>query len=419
MKPEKRAREQIDDQLQVAGWVVQSRDGTNLGAARGVAVGEFPLTTGFADYMLFVDRRPIGVVEAKAAGKTLSGVEVQTAKYSQGLPDLLRDNAWHAPLPFLYQSTGVETFFTDVRDPEPRSRHVFSFHRPDTLAEWAAGRGDSRTAPTLRGRMRQLPPLITTGLWPAQIEAVQNLERSFALDRPRALIQMTTGSGKTYTAVTFVYRLIKHAKARRGLFMVDRTNLGLQALREFQQYVTPDDGRKFGELYNVQLMQSNALDPVSKVCITTVQRLYSMLRGEAEFDPSLEERSLAHLAEVFGDRPREVAYSAYMPPETFDFIVIDECHRSIYNVWRQVLEYFDAHLIGLTATPSKQTFGFFNGNLMMDYPRERAVADGVNVDGWVYRIRTEVTERGGQAEAGEWVDKRDRVTRDVRWEQLV
>jgi type I restriction enzyme R subunit len=412
LKPEEKAREQIDDQLQAAGWTVQSRGAANLGAARGVAVAEFPLATGFADYMLFVDRRPIGVVEAKAVGKTLSGVEVQTAQYSAGLPPLLRSNAWHTPLPFLYQSTGVETFFTDVRDPEPRSRRVFSFHRPETLAGWAG-----RPA-TLRSRLRHMPPLITTGLWSAQIEAVENLERSFALDRPRALIQMATGSGKTYTAVTFVYRLIKFAKAGRVLFMVDRTNLGRQALREFQQYVTPDDGRKFGELYNVQLMQSNLLDPVSKVCITTVQRLYSMLRGEAEFDPALEDQSMAHLAAIFGDRPREVAYSAYVPPETFDFIVIDECHRSIYNVWRQVLEYFDADLIGLTATPSKQTFGFFNGNLVMEYPRERAVADGVNVDGWVYRIRTEVTERGSKVEAGEWVDKRDRVTRDVRWEQL-
>jgi len=412
LKPEEKAREQIDDQLQAAGWTVQSRGAANLGAARGVAVAEFPLATGFADYMLFVDRRPIGVVEAKAVGKTLSGVEVQTVQYSAGLPPLLRNNAWHTPLPFLYQSTGVETFFTDMRDPEPRSRRVFSFHRPETLADWA---GD---AATLRARLRALPPLITTGLWRAQIEAVENLERSFALDRPRALIQMATGSGKTYTAVTFVYRLIKFAKAGRVLFMVDRTNLGRQALREFQQYVTPDDGRKFGELYNVQWMAANVLDPVSKVCITTVQRLYSMLRGEPEFDPSLEEHPLGALAAIFGDRPREVAYNPYLPVETFAFIVIDECHRSIYNVWRQVLEYFDATLIGLTATPSKQTLGFFNGNLVMEYPRERAVADGVNVDGWVYRIRTEVAERGSRVEAGEWVDKRDRKTRALRWEQL-
>jgi len=412
MKPEEKARQDIDEQLATAGWTVQSRNAANLGASRGVAVGEFPLTTGFADYMLFVDKRPIGVVEAKAVGKTLSGVESQTTKYSEGLPPLLRANAYHTPLPFLYQSTGVETYFTDVRDPEPRSRRVFSFHRPETLAGWA------EQSQTLRARLCALPPLITTGLWPAQIEAVRNLECSFALDRPRALIQMATGSGKTYTAVTSVYRLIKHARARRVLFMVDRTNLGLQALREFRQYVTPDDGRKFGELYNVQPMTSNVLDPVSKVCITTVQRLYSMLRGEEAFDESLEAQSLAHLAAIFGDRPREVAYNGYLPVEYFDFIVVDECHRSIYNVWRQVLEYFDAYLIGLTATPSKQTFGFFNGNLVMEYPRERAVADGVNVDGWVYRIRTEVTERGARVEAGEWVDKRDRVTRALRWEQL-
>ena len=277
MKPEQKARQQIDDQLQAAGWTVQTRDEADLGVARGVAVGEFPLTTGFADYMLFIDRRPIGVVEAKAVGKTLSGVEAQTAQYSERLPPLLKGNAWHTPLPFLYQSTGVETFFTDVRDPEPRSRRVFAFHRPDTLTGWAgdvgAGlvpvlRAGTSPAPTLRARLRALPPLITTGLWDAQIEAVRNLEQSFAADRPRALIQMATGSGKTYAAVTFVYRLIKHARACRVLFMVDRTNLGIQALREFRQYVTPDDGRKFGELYNVQLMTSNALDPVSKVCIT-------------------------------------------------------------------------------------------------------------------------------------------------------
>jgi len=412
VKPEQKARRDIDRQLQAAGWTVQSREAANLGAARGVAVEEFPLTTGLVDYMLFVDQRPIGVVEAKAIGTPLSGVEPQTTKYSEGLPPLLKANAWHTPLPFLYQSTGVETFFTDVRDPDPRSRRVFAFHRPETLA------GLAEQPQTLRARLRAQPPLITTGLWPAQIEAVQNLERSFAADRPRALIQMATGSGKTYTAVTSVYRLIKHARSRRVLFMVDRTNLGRQALREFRQYVTPDDGRKFGELYNVQLMTSNVLDPVSKVCITTVQRLYSMLRGEEVFDESLEARPLAHLAAIFGDRPREVAYNSYLPIEYFDFIVIDECHRSIYNIWRQVLEYFDAYLIGLTATPSKQTFGFFFQNLVMEYPRERAVADGVNVDGWVYRISTEVTERGGKVEAGEWVDKRDRKTRDVRWEQL-
>ena len=113
-----------------------------------------------------------------------------------------------------------------------------------------------------------------------------------------------------------------------------------------------------------------------------------------------------------------IDYNPAIPIETFDIIVTDECHRSIYNLWRQVLEYFDAYLIGLTATPTKQTFGFFNQNLVMEYGHEQAVADGVNVDYDVYRIRTEITEGGAKVEAGYYVDKRDRATRAVRWEQL-
>jgi type I restriction enzyme R subunit len=434
LTPEQEAREQIDALLEDAGWSVQSLDQANLNASRGVAVAEFHLDTGFADYVLFVDKRPIGVIEAKSVGTTLSGVESQAARYSDGLPRPLQERAWCNPLPFLYQSTGVETFFTNEQDPNPRSRRVFAFHQPETLARWAqpgAAMQDSATlhvgeetppygdqAPTLRARLRRMPPLNTEGLWTAQIEAIRNLERSLAQDRPRALIQMATGSGKTYMAVSAIYRLIKYAKARRVLFMVDRTNLGRQAHNEFKQYVTPDDGRKFMELYNVQHLQSNALDRVSKVCITTVQRLYSMLKGEPDFEAGLEDRPLGKMMDVLGDEVRQVSYSEYLPIEYFDFIFIDECHRSIYNVWSQVLEYFDAYLIGLTATPAKQTLGFFNGNLVMEYPRERAVADGVNVDGWVYRIRTEITEQGSHVEAGEWVGKRDKKTREQRWERL-
>jgi type I restriction enzyme, R subunit len=408
--PEQRARQNIDELLQQCGWIVQDRAEINLGAGRGVAVREFPLKTGFADYLLFVDRRPIGAIEAKAEGIALAGVELQAEQYGAGLPDNL--NAWHRPLPFLYESTGVETFFTNTLDPEPRSRRTFAFHRPETLAQYAT------EVASLRARLRAMPPLITTGLWDAQIEAIENLERSLAEDRPRALIQMATGSGKTFTAVSFIYRLIKFAGAKRVLFLVDRSNLGRQTLKEFQQYVTPDDGRKFTELYNVQRLQSNTLDPVSRVCITTIQRLYSMLSGETEFDPELEERSAFDLDEALEQTPKDVRYSAALPIEYFDIIVTDECHRSIYNLWRQVLEYFDAHLIGLTATPSKQTFGFFHQNLVMEYSRQRAVADNVNVDGLVYRIRTQISEQGSTVEAGYWVGKRDRRTRAERWTLL-
>src|SRR5690606_14471863 len=196
------------------------------------------------------------------------------------------------------------------------------------------------------------------------------LEQSFAFDKPRALIQMATGAGKTFTACAFIYRLIKFAGARKVLFLVDRANLGVQAADEFHKYVTPDTGRKFTELYNVQHLQSNKLDDVSRITICTIQRLYSMLRGE-ELPEDADELSAYEMGAADG-RPKDVAYNPNIPIETFDFIVTDECHRSIYNLWRQVLEYFDASLIGLTATPSKQTIGFFNSNLVTEYNHERA-----------------------------------------------
>jgi type I restriction enzyme R subunit len=409
MKPEDRARKKIDELLGKAGWVVQDYGELNLGVSLGVVVHDFPLKTGFADYMLFVDRKAVGVVEAKPEGTTLSGVAEQSEKYLIGLPD----NIPHVmdPLPFAYESTGVETLFRDLRDPESRSRRVFAFHKTETFSEWLS-QGD-----TLRARLRGMPPLITEGLRLCQIEAIRNLDGSFVEARPRALIQMASGSGKTFAAVTFAYRLIKSANAKRILFLVDRNTLGRQTSQEFQQYRTPDDGRKFTELYNVQRLTSNKIDPVSRVCITTIQRLYSMLKGEPEFDAEREEQSIFELAPR-DVKPVEVSYNQDIPIEMFDFIITDECHRSIYHLWRQVLEYFDAFIIGLTATPSKQTLGFFNQNLVMEYGHDRAMADGVNVGYEVYRIATKITQEGSSVEAGYYVDKRDKLTRKVRWERL-
>ncbi len=409
MTPEQRARQNIDRMLEAAGWSVQSLAELDFTASVGVAVREFQTSAGPADYMLFVKRKPVGVLEAKPEGTTLSSVSEQTAKYLSAVPANLQNVA--LPLPFGFESTGVETFFRDLRDPDSRSRRVYAIHRPETLLEWTL------EPDTLRSRLRALPPLETRGLRDCQTEGIGGLERSLAEARPRALIQMATGAGKTFTAISSIYRLIKFGGARRVVFLVDRSNLGRQTLTEFQQYVTPDDGRKFTELYNVQLLESNRIDPVAKVVVTTIQRLYSMLRGEAEFDASAEERSL-HEGQLEGARPVEVAYNPDIPPETFDVVFTDECHRSIYNVWRQALEYFDAFLIGLTATPSKQTLGFFNQNLVTEYPFERSVADGVNVGYDVYRIRTQVSEQGGKVEAGDFVDRRDKLTRALRWEVL-
>jgi type I restriction enzyme R subunit len=409
VKPEEEAREHIDDLLVAAGWVIQDYKALNLGEALGVAVREFPLESGEADYLLFVNRKAVGVLEAKPVGTTLSGVAEQTAKYTAGLPAHVQRD--HDPAPFAYESTGVETYFRDLRDPQPRSRRLFAFHKPETLMEWVS------EDLTLRSRLMRLPPLVEEGLRGCQVKAIQSLELSLSEARPRALVQMASGSGKTFMAVTLAYRLIKFAGGRRILFLVDRNTLARQTRREFQQYETPDDERKFTELYNIQHLTSNVLDPVSRVCITTIQRLYSMLCGEPDFDPEVEEESHFEM-EAPVQEPREVSYNPAIPIETFDFIVTDECHRSIYNLWRQVLEYFDAFTVGLTATPSRQTLGFFNQNLVMEYGHDHAVADGINVGYDVYSIETKITRKGGKVKAGYYVDKRDKLTRKVRWEQL-
>jgi len=409
MAPEDEARKEIDELLGKAGWLVQDHKDLNLGAGLGVVVRYFPLKTGEADYVVFVDRRAVGAIEAKPKGTTLSGVSEQTEKYLWGLPDSIPSVG--KPLRFAYESTGVETFFRDLCDPDARSRRVFAFHRPETLQKWL-GEGE-----TLRGRLKQMPPLITEKLRNCQVEAIQNLELSFAQNRRRSLIQMASGSGKTFAAVTFVYRLIKFADAKRVLFLVDRNTLGKQTDQEFHQYMTPDDGRKFTELYNVQRLTSNVIDPVNRVVITTIQRLYSMLRGEAEFPAENEEGSVFENPPT-GVKPLDVSYNASVPIEMFDFIVTDECHRSIYHLWRQVLEYFDAFIVGLTATPSKQTLGFFDQNLVMEYGHDRAIADRVNVGYDVYRIVTRITQEGSKVEAHYYIDKRDKLTRRVRCEQL-
>ena len=434
--PEEAARQKIDEQLHQSGWAVQSRDEIDLSASRGVAIREFPLSSGHGevDYLLLVNEKAVGVLEAKPEGYPLASVEPQAAKYTAGLPYTVATPV--RPIPFCYLSTGAETRFSNGLDPHPRSRRIFQVHRPETLAEWLGAETlpqwahdwhpegvpyapDPKLPSSLRSRLQAMPPVLRGNLYPNQFRAVQNLEESLKADRPRSLIQMATGSGKTIMAITAIYRLSKYAGARRVLFLVDRKNLGEQAEKEFQNFRTPDDHRKFTELYNVQRLQSNTIGASTKVVISTIQRLFSMLQGEAELDPAVEEESLYEKDGALPKEPLPVVYDPAIPPEYFDVIVIDECHRSIYSLWRQVLEYFDAYLIGLTATPAAHTFGFFNKNLVMEYSHEEAVADGVNVDFEVYRIRTRITTEGATVEPddGTLLGIRDRQTRRVRWER--
>ena len=413
--PEQIARDKIDEMLKASGWAVQGNKKINFNEGEGQAIREYQTDVGPADYVLFVDKKAVGIIEAKReeVAQKITEVETQTEGYAGAKLKWVNNKE---PLPFLYESTGIITRFTDMRDPKPRSREVFSFHRPETFKEWVE-QGES-----LRTRLHDIPLLNPNkvdakelGLRNCQEIAITNLEKSFQQDRPRALIQMATGAGKTYTAITSMYRLLKHAKGKRILFLVDTKNLGVQAEQEMFNFNPSDDSRKFTELYSVQRLKSSFVPKDAQVCISTIQRMYSILKDE-ELDDSLEEANPAEQL-TKPKQPVPVVYNPKVPIEFFDFIFIDECHRSIYNLWLQVLDYFDSYLIGLTATPDNRTFGFFKKNVVSDYSHEKAVADGVNVGNEIFTIETKVTQEGAELKAKQQIQRREIRTRSKRWEQ--
>ncbi len=410
MTPENRARRNIDKMLEAAGWHIQNYAERDTDAALGVAVREYPLANAQrTDYLLFVSGLAVGFIEAKKEGTTLSGAAQQASRYQANIPAGLPTQQG---CPFVYTSTGIETYFQDAREPNSRTRLVFAFHTPNTLQ-------DLLQSVPLRQKLKDSLPFLEKGnLRNCQFEAINNLEDSLKEARPRALIQMATGSGKTYLAVSSVYRLIKFTQVKRVLFLVDRRNLGRQTLQEFQAYTTPDDGRKFTDLYNVEHLSSNIIDDANAVCITTIQRLYSMLKGESDYESADDEESSAFEQETEDTTPQKVIYNPNIPIDTFDIIIVDECHRSIYGKWRHVLEYFDAFIIGLTATPYGQTRNFFNQNLVYEYRHEQAIEDNVNVGYYIYRIRTEITESGSTVAAGSYIARREKGSRRLNWEEL-
>ncbi len=415
MSPEEKARLEIDKKLEASGWVIQDLQDMNVFASLGVAVREFQTADNHeVDYALFVDGDPVGLLEAKEDNK---GVELVNKAHQQNM-DYVKVGLKHHEdekdqLRFIYEATSIITQFTDLKDPEPRVRQIFSFHRPETLKA-LIDEYDMENS-TLRGRLQHFSELPTKGFRDCQIKAITKLENSFSLNRPRALVQMATGAGKTYTAITNCYRLLKEAKAKRILFLVDTKQLGEQAETEYKNYQPYDSQDKLASLYNITRIQTSNISQETQICISTIQRLYSMLSGDIATLPDDIDEENAHLTTK---TKREVQYNAEYPPEFFDFIIIDECHRSIYNVWRQVLEYFDAFLVGLTATPSKDTYAFFNQNIVSEYTHEEAVDDGVNVGALgTYYIETDITQNGGKVAAVDrQIEVRDKRTRKQRWE---
>lgn len=409
MTPEEQAREQIDNRLVQSGWIVQDFKKLNPMAGLGVAVREFPTSTGPVDYALFVDGMPVGVIEAKkdTAGENITTVEGQSGRYANSQ---LKYISVDYRIRFAYEATGVLTRFTDYDDIKYRSRSVFSFHRPETLQALL------NASDTIRNNMKHFPEFDETGFRKCQVKAIKNLDTSFSENRPKALVQMATGAGKTFTAITAAYRLLKYGKMKRILFLVDTKSLGEQAEREFLAYRPNDENRSFSELYGVRRLKNSYIPNDIQICISTIQRMYSILKGE-ELDESVEDESLFEQSGVESQPAKEVVYNEKYPPEFFDCIIVDECHRSIYNVWSQVLEYFDSFIIGLTATPDKRTFAFFNQNVVSEYTREQAILDGVNVGEDIFLIETEVSKNGAHI-MKQLIEYRDRLTRAKRWKQM-
>lgn len=420
LKPEQKARKEIDKLLSLAGFELRDFKDYALGdstpnAESHLAIKEFILANGTkADYLLFVKGKACGVIEAKKFSLSLSGAENQAKNYAYALPAHIP--SFQGMLPFVYTSNASEIYFTDLREPSPHARRIFAFHTPQELIE------KLNSLHSLRDRIRQIPPLSSQdskALWACQKEAIEGLEKSLRQNKQRALIQMATGAGKTFTACNFAYRLLSIAKAKRILFLVDRNNLGKQAKKEFDNFSPSTDKRHFSEIYNVVHLETNHIPKESKVVITTIQRLYSILRGESAFDSTNEEYS-AFEAQDIPQETKEVVYNPQIGIDTFDFIVIDECHRSIYGLWRQVLEYFDAFLIGLSATPSKHTLGFFAQNVVAQYDLEQSILDKVNVGYEIFRIKTRISEQGSiiEANAEFQIPFREKDTRKIGYESL-
>lgn len=409
MRPEEQARVEIDKKLEQSGWVIQDMSKLNITASLGVAVREFPTSTGPVDYALFIEGKPVGVIEAKKTelGEKITMVEEQSSRYASSTFKWVQQEY---NIRFAYEATDKLIRFTDYKDIKYRSRKVFSFFRPETLNSLL------KSPDTIRNNMKAFPPLDGTGFRKCQINAISRLDKSFAENRPKALVQMATGAGKTFTAITAAYRLLKYGKMKRILFLVDTKSLGEQAEREFLAYTPNDDPRNFSQLYGVRRLKDSYIPADVQVCVSTIQRMYSILKGE-NLDEGAEEIPFDEYVTAESKTPKEVVYNEKYPPEFFDCIIVDECHRSIYNVWSQVLTYFDAFIIGLTATPDKRTFAFFDENVVSEYTREQAIVDGVNVGEDVFLIETDVTKNGARV-MKQLIEYRDRLSRSMRWQQM-
>ena len=398
MTPEEKARQKIDQWFTDAGWEVINRDEYEP-TSTAVAIREGLLKDNLeADYFLFINGKAVGVLEAKREETDTFSSKVceQAALYAKSVPNIYQ--TYQKPLPFIFTSNGKELYFCDFREQDHYFKQIMTIPTPHELVKKLGINDYFAGLPTLRKK----------GLRDCQYEAITELEKSFRSGQKRALMVLATGAGKTYTACLAAYRMLSYTPMRRVLFLVDRNNLGKQAEGEFGTFRLTENGEAFNTIFTVNRLRSSSIPSDSNVVISTIQRLFSFLKGETIEDNDEDDENEPAEEVILPPNPD-------LPHDYFDMIIIDECHRSIYKNWRKVLEYFDtARLVGLTATPIPETMAFFNNNRIVNYTLEKSIVDGVNVDCRVYRIKTQVTETGGAILEGEKFKEETRYTGEVK-----
>lgn len=398
MTPEEKARIKNDQWFADAGWEVINRDEyeptcTAVAIREGLLKGNLE-----ADYFLFINGKAVGVLEAKREETDTFSSKVceQAALYAKSVPNIYQ--TYQKPLPFIFTSNGKELYFCDFREQDHYFKQIMTIPTPHELVKKLG----------INDYFAGLPTLHNKGLRDCQYEAITELEKSFRSGQKRALMVLATGAGKTYTACLAAYRMLSYTPTRRVLFLVDRNNLGKQAEGEFGTFRLTENGEAFNTIFTVNRLRSSSIPSDSNVIISTIQRLFSFLKGDTIEDNEDDDENEPTEEVTLPPNPN-------LPHDYFDMIIIDECHRSIYGNWRKVLEYFDtARLVGLTATPIPETMAFFNNNRIVNYTLEKSIVDGVNVDCRVYRIKTQVTETGGAILEGEKFKEETRYTGEVK-----
>lgn len=391
MLPEEKARVKIDKQLRNAGWDIISRNeylpNSTTAVKEALMVGNTE-----SDYLLFVDGKAIAVVEAKREENPLGDeVKKQAEDYA------VSPQSWYALwfeklIPLVYMANGNKMYFKNMLVEDSEYEELSQMHSPKKMLQIIGKKSEYGALPLLEKR----------GLRDCQYKAETKLEESLKLGNKKNLAVLATGSGKTYLACLASYRLLNYTQTKRILFLADRNNLAKQALSEFSLFDRTENMQQMGNLYTIKRLRKEN-DVNADIVISTIQKLFAVLTGQAIQDGNEdEEDELAKKNEEKESKEVvELCNDLKLPPDYFQLIIVDECHRSIYGKWKKVLDYFSgATVLGLTATPTPEAYAFFNNNIIENYKYEDSIVDGVNVPSRIYRIITDVTAHGGTIEQG-------------------